>query len=354
MKKTKGKIALKDIRLVLLAARACCLDCQYCFVRKTNELMSQTILKKGIDFLFTSSAQNLQLQFFGGEPLMLPTETFKWSVEYSLSKAKKLNKNLKIIITTNAIYLTRDKIEFLKKYKEHIIIEVSLDGRKESHNINRPQKDKSRVIDSYSMIIKNFPALINSGLYSRISMVVSPHTAKDLLENFQHLLELGFNKIWLMLSCGVLWKDEDIKAFKTQLQRIEKKYYAQIKRGKILFMNLRDWFAPYRMNSELIVDLNGKIYPACMNYLVEDEKVKAKYCLGNLNDPKIKPIDYYEKKRISNQEAIDVFFKVNKIIPNYEGNIKTGMMINKFVEKINNRLKKDKVDISRFFHEYKV
>lgn len=139
-----------------------------------------------------------------------------------LSKAKKLNKNLKIIITTNAIYLTRDKIEFLKRHRDHIIIEVSLDGKKESHNINRPQKDKSRVIDSYTMIVKNFPALISSGLYSRISMVVSPHTAKDLLENFGHLLELGFNKIWLMLSCGVLWKNADIEEFRNQLQKIEK------------------------------------------------------------------------------------------------------------------------------------
>ena len=351
--KVAKKEKVKDIRLVLLAARSCCLDCQYCFVKKTNELMSKGILKKAIDFLFTSEARNLQLQFFGGEPLMLPSDIFKWSIEYTVAKSSKLKKSLKIIITTNAVYLTQNKINFLKKYKNHIIIEVSLDGRKESHNTNRPQKDKSRIVDSYTMITKNFPALISSGLYARISMVVSPHTSAELLENFTHLLELGFNKIWIMFSCGILWRNADILEFRRQLRKIEQKYYRQIKEGKILFMNLRDWFVPYRMNSELIVDINGKVYPACMNYLVEDEAVKEKYCLGNLNNPNIRNIDYYEEKRISNQKAIDVFFRVNKIVPNYESNIKTGIMISKFVKRLNKRLKEDRVDVLKFFHEYR-
>jgi len=342
----------KEIRLVVLAARACCLNCQYCFVKKTNELMDRGILKKSIDFLFSSANEDVQFQFFGGEPLLLPFKDFKWSIAYAVKQAKKKEKNLKIIITTNAIYLDEKRINFLKKYKKYILIEVSLDGEKESHNINRPQKT-GKSFDSYSLIVRHFPLLIKSGLYARISMVVSPHTAKDLLANFEHLLKLGFNKIWIMLACGVPWPPKIISVFEKQLNVIGNKYYDEIKKGNIIFLNLRDWFAPYRMNSELIVDLDGKIYPACMNYLVEDEKVKSTYCLGDLNDPKIKSIDYYEKKRISNDEAITVFFKTNNIIPNYDSNIKTGMMINRFVKQLNDRLKRDGADIFKFFNEYK-
>lgn len=342
----------KDIRLVLLAARSCCLNCEYCFVKKTNEVMSKKVIKQSVDFLLTSESDNVHLQYFGGEPLMLPLDVFKWSIEYAISEAEKIGKTIRIIITTNAIYLDEERIEFLKKYKDYIIIEVSLDGKKESHNKNRPQKD-AMEIDSYTLITKNFPILTKSGLYSRISMVVSPHTAHELLENFEHLLELGFNKIWIMLSCGVYWSKEDIDKFREQLVLIGKKHYEDIKTGRIVFMNLRDWFAPYRMNSELIVDLNGKIYPACMNYLVEDEKIKETYCLGNLNDPNIKNIDYYEDRRISNDEAITTFFKTNDIIPNYDCNIKTGMMINAFVQKMNEKLKADNVDVFKYFTEYK-
>jgi sulfatase maturation enzyme AslB (radical SAM superfamily) len=347
MKKNK-----KEIRLVVLAARACCLNCQYCFVKKTNEVMNKKILKKSIDFLFTSVSQDIQFQFFGGEPLMLPLDVFSWSIAYAVARAKKKKKNLKIIITTNAIYLDEKRIAVLKKYKKYILIEVSLDGEKESHNINRPQKT-GQSFDSYSLIVKHFPLLMKSGLYVRISMVVSPHTAGDLLVNFEHLLKLGFNKIWIMLACGVFWSPETISLFEKQLNLLGNKYYEKMKQGKIIFLNLRDWFAPYRMNSELIVDLDGKIYPACMNYLVEDEKVKSSYCLGDLNDPKIKSIDYYEKKRISNDEAITVFFKTNDIIPNYESNIKTGMMINRFVKRLNHRFEREGIDSYKFFNEYR-
>jgi hypothetical protein len=110
-------------------------------------------------------------------------------------------------------------------------------------------------------------------------------------------------------------------------------------------MNLRDWFAPYRMNSELIVDIDGKIYPACMNYLVEDEEVKQQYCLGQLGQEGLLGIDHYEELRISNDEAIGVFFQVNNIIPNYDSNIKTGMMINRVVKDINDRLAADGVNV---------
>lgn len=347
MKKTK-----KEIRLVVLAARACCLNCQYCFVKKTNEVMEKEILKKSIDFLFTSANKDIQFQFFGGEPLLLPFDVFKWSIIYAVGQAKKKKKNLKIIITTNAIYLDEKRITFLKKYKKYVLIEVSLDGEKDSHNINRPQKT-GKSFDSYSLIVRHFPLLIKSGLYARISMVVSPHTAKDLLVNFEHLLKLGFNKIWIMLACGVHWSPKTIAVFEKQLNLIGGKYYEKMKSGEIIFLNLRDWFAPYRMNSELIVDLDGKIYPACMNYLVGDEKVKESYCLGNLNDPTIKSIDYYEQKRISNDDAITVFFKTNNIIPNYASNIKTGMMINRFVKKLNGRFRRDNADIFRFFNEYR-
>jgi len=345
-----NKINNKSVRLVLMATRACNLKCKYCFVKMIGVVMDKETLKKSIDFLFTSQSHNLHLQYFGGEPLMLPKERFKWSVKYAIKKSKEYKKNLKIIITTNATLLDKEKINFLKKYKNYIVIEVSLDGNKKSHNVNRPQKISE--LDSYSLITKHFPILIKSGLYVRISMVVSPLSVKDLLSNFEHLLSLGFNKIWIMLACGVYWSLKDINEFRRQLNSIAEKYYQDIKTGKILLMNLRDWLAPYRMNSELIIGVNGKIYPACMDYLVDDVKVKEKYCLGDLNRADLKNIDYYEEKRISNQEAIDVFFKVNKIIPNYESNVKTGMMINEFVRTLNRHLRKEGVDVLKLFNEY--
>lgn len=339
-----------EIRLVLLAARACCLNCAYCFVKKTNELMKESTLKKSIDFLISSDKKNLQLQFFGGEPLMQPYDVFTRSIEYAIFKAKESGKKIKIIITTNSVYLDDKRIEFLEKYKDNIIIEVSLDGDKISQNINRPQKNNAEF-DSYSIITKNFPRLLKSTLNYRISMVVSPATCRNLLHNFEHLLDWGFKKIWMMLSCGVLWEEEDVNAFREQLNLIELKYYKKIKSGEILILNLRDWFAPYRMNTELIVDLNEKIYPACMNYLMDVDEIKEEFCFADLNNLMGKNIDYYEKLRLSNNHAINLFFKENKIIPNYSSNIHTGLMINDFVRGLLDKLEKDGVSVEKLFRE---
>jgi len=339
-----------EIRLVLLAARACCLNCKYCFVKRTNEVMKESTLRKSIVFLLSSKRKNVQLQFFGGEPLMLPDEVFKRTIDYAVTKAKRRNKNIRIIITTNSVYLNDEKIRFLENYKDNIIIEVSLDGDRESQNINRPQKGNEKA-DSYNIITKNFPKLLRSQLDYRISMVVSPETCGKLLHNFEHLLQWGFKKIWMMLACGVLWKDENIDTFYKQLHLIGKKYYGEIKEGKIVLLNLRDWFSPYRMNTELIVDLNEKIYPACMNYLIDSDEIKEEFCLGDLNKLGNKGIDYYDNLRISNDHSISVFFRENKIIPNYESNVKTGLMVNRFVKEINSSLKKDGTEIRDLFKD---
>jgi sulfatase maturation enzyme AslB (radical SAM superfamily) len=312
--------------------------------------MAEKTLKKSVDFLLSSNRKNLQLQFFGGEPLMLPDDVFRRTVKYAVEGARKLGKDIKIIITTNSVYLNDEKISFLENYEDNIIVEVSLDGDKESQNTNRPQKDDKKI-DSYTIITKNFPKLLKSRLNYRISMVVSPETCKKLLHNFEHLLEWGFRKIWIMLACGVKWSDEDIDAFYEQLTAIGNKYYEGIKSGKIVILNLRDWFAPYRMNTELIIDLNEKIYPACLNYLIDSEEIKEEFCLGDLNDLQGKNIDYYDSLRISNDHSISLFFKENKIIPNYESNIKTGFMINRFVREMADRLKKDGVSVRDLFRE---
>jgi len=344
----KDKNKGDEVRLVLLAARACCLNCKYCFVKRTNEVMESSTLKKSIDFLMTSDKSNLQLQYFGGEPLMLPDVVFKESIRYAVESAKALGKNIKIIITTNSVYLKPDKIKFLENYKDNIVIEVSLDGDRESQNINRPQKNKD--LDSYEIITKNFPCLIESDLNTRVSMVIGPETCGKLLHNFEHLLSWGFNKIWMMLACGVKWTADDIKSFKEQLNMIKDRYYGDIKSGKIKLLNLRDWFAPYRMNTELIIDLDERIYPACMNYLIESDKIKDEFCLGDLNDL-TGNIDHYDKKRITNDHSISIFFKENDIIPNYDSNIKTGLMINDFVKEINDRLRKDGIIIQNLFKD---
>ena len=68
--KSKNNYLCPPARLVLLITHNCQLRCKYCRVRKFPASMSETTLFKAIDLLFTFNRRDLELQFFGGEPLL--------------------------------------------------------------------------------------------------------------------------------------------------------------------------------------------------------------------------------------------------------------------------------------------
>ena len=88
--------------LCLHVAHDCNLACQYCFAEEgeyngPKGLMSLEVGKAAIDLLIKSSGnrQNLEVDFFGGEPLM-NFGLVKDLVEYARSIEKEANKNFKI------------------------------------------------------------------------------------------------------------------------------------------------------------------------------------------------------------------------------------------------------------------
>ena len=84
----------------------CNLRCEYCFAAKGDFgqgrcLMPLETAKKAIDFIIANSGtrRNLEVDFFGGEPLM-NFDVVKQTVEYARSVEKKYNKNFRFTITT--------------------------------------------------------------------------------------------------------------------------------------------------------------------------------------------------------------------------------------------------------------
>lgn len=89
----------------------CNLRCKYCFAStgdfgKGRMLMPVETGKKAIDFLLTHSGNrhNLELDFFGGEPLM-NWDAVKEIVDYARSKEEEYNKKFRFTVTTNGVLL---------------------------------------------------------------------------------------------------------------------------------------------------------------------------------------------------------------------------------------------------------
>ena len=121
--------------LCLHVAHTCNLNCSYCFASQgryqaTRALMSFEVGKRAMDFLIENSGtrRNLEVDFFGGEPLM-NFEVCKQLVAYARSIEKKYNKNFRFTMTTNGIGITDEVIDWCNKECHNVVL--SLDGRKE-------------------------------------------------------------------------------------------------------------------------------------------------------------------------------------------------------------------------------
>ncbi|HOP12302.1 MAG TPA: thioether cross-link-forming SCIFF peptide maturase [Oscillospiraceae bacterium] len=148
--------------MCLLIAHDCNMKCEYCFADegcyggKRNWLPEETA-KAAIDFLIekSGSRHNLEVDFFGGEPL-LNFGVVKSTVEYARSLEQKHNKNFRFTITTNGVLLDDDNIEFINREMSNVV--MSLDGRKEIHDRIRTKKDGS---GTYDAIVPKFQKLVS-------------------------------------------------------------------------------------------------------------------------------------------------------------------------------------------------
>lgn len=184
--------------LCLHIAHDCNLACRYCFAEEgeyhgRRALMSYEVGKKALDFLIANSGsrKNLEVDFFGGEPLM-NWDVVKRLVAYARSVEKERGKNFRFTLTTNGMLIDDDVIDFANREMSNVVL--SLDGRKE---IN----DRTRVDyagnGSYDRIVPKFQKLVaargGKNYYMRGTFThANPDFTKDL---FHMVDDLGFTEL---------------------------------------------------------------------------------------------------------------------------------------------------------------
>ena len=122
--------------LCLHIAHDCNLACRYCFAEEgeyhgRRALMSYETGKQALDFLIANSGsrRNLEVDFFGGEPLM-NWDVVKQLVAYGREQEKLHDKHFRFTLTTNGVLLNDEIMEFANKEMDNVVL--SIDGRKES------------------------------------------------------------------------------------------------------------------------------------------------------------------------------------------------------------------------------
>ena len=183
--------------LCLHIAHTCNLNCSYCFASQgkyhgDRAVMSFEVGRRALDFLIENSGtrHNLEVDFFGGEPLM-NFDVVKQLVAYARSVEGKYGKNFRFTLTTNGVLIDDDVIDFANREMSNVVL--SLDGRREVH-------DRFRVDfagnGSYDKIVPKFQKLVESrggkNYYMRGTFT---HHNPDFLEDIKVMLDLGFNEL---------------------------------------------------------------------------------------------------------------------------------------------------------------
>ena len=225
--------------MCLHVAHTCNLNCSYCFASQgkyhgDRALMSYEVGKQAFDFLIANSGsrRNLEVDFFGGEPLM-NWDVVKQLVAYAREQEKIYNKNFRFTLTTNGMLVDDDVIDFCNKEMHNVVL--SLDGRKEIH-------DRLRVDyagkGSYDRIVPKFQEFVkrrgDKEYYMRGTFT---HANPDFTKDVLHMADLGFDRLSMEpVVCApgdpAALTDEDIQVVKEQYEILAEEMLKRRKEGR--------------------------------------------------------------------------------------------------------------------------
>ena len=283
--------------LCLHICHDCNLRCPYCFAKDgtyntPKDYMTFEVGAAAIDFLIEKSKnrQNLEVDFFGGEPLM-NMGVVKRIVEYANEKVKEAGKSIHFTMTTNGVLLGEENRRWLNANMFNVVI--SIDGRPEVH-------DKLRVTPNH----KGCQALVleNAKEFRKIRgdksyYIRGTFTANnlDFSKDVLYLNDEGFDQISvepvvLPQSDPLAIKEEDIDKVLAEYDVLAKEYIKRrktdkwfnffhfmidLKQGPCVYKRLRGCGAG---NEYVAVTPTGDIYP-CHQFAGQTE-----YKMGSVLD----------------------------------------------------------------------
>lgn len=224
--------------MCLHVAHDCNMTCKYCFGDKgafegVRSLLSLETGKQAIDFLLkhSGSRRNLEIDFFGGEPLM-NFEVVKALVAYGREVEKPYGKNIRFTITTNGLLLDDAKADYINENMDNVIL--SIDGRPHvNDNMRRTVNDRG----TYDIITSNYLKFVEKRKGTYYVRGTFTRENLDFSEDVKHLVDQGFKNVSVEpvvtdLSMSYALLDEDRDRICTEYDRLTDLYLEYAKEGR--------------------------------------------------------------------------------------------------------------------------
>jgi uncharacterized protein len=287
--------------LVVNLCHDCNFRCSYCFAnqglyRNDRRFMDWKTAKAAVDFLVGKAnpqmkEKRLQLELFGGEPLMnMPV--IRKLVDYREEVKAKTGFEIGISLPTNGLLLTKRILDFCDRHQ--IGVQVSIDGPPEI-------QDRYRKLTggegSYGAIIGNVRRLIERRRTINARATIGRNDV-HMLPVAKHLIdEVGFSSVFIAESTGVEGcsgtasnTTADLREISNQLFDVAEEYVSRARGGRVFNVSpfahavSTLWNPTIKTDAcgagkgYLTVAVDGSIYP-CMRFV----DLEA-YRLGNVFD----------------------------------------------------------------------
>lgn len=296
----------KCYRITIIPTLECNFTCWYCYeehvIGKMNEKILKSIINHVKHTVLNENWKHLQLDWFGGEPLLYFDEIF-YPLSLKIMKVvEKNNLTFSNSITTNGSLFNESIIKKLNKIKLSNY-QITLDGNENRHNktkksslIHNPYRD---TIDNIIGIIENIEnAQIMLRInYTKENLVGIKDIISDIPEKYRGKIEVVFQQVWQ--TYNVISKEKEINVdgykhyfsdcgFIAPLYRLENKFHK-------CYADLLN---------QIVINFDGNVYK-CTARDFANQKPDGKLQL----DGKIKwGNEYYNrfsKTTIENENCID-------------------------------------------------
>ena len=249
----------------------CNLRCKYCFEHNKTKLYIDATKMQAIlhnEFCDNGDYDLFSITFHGGEPF-LAFEEIKKICEWTWENYP--NYNILFTATTNGTITNEDIKTWLRKHKKRFNIVLSIDGKKEYHNLNRG--------NTFDMI--DFDFFLSTYSKPLVKMTVTPNTLEHIYENFMYLQQLGFNTN-PTLACEIDWdKSTDLYKIKKELYKLVQYFISNPdeRPGDLLSLPIEKlitnkdvYTTRCSLGSRYVAfDVQGNRYP-CQNFIADFSK----------------------------------------------------------------------------------
>lgn len=223
----------------LFPTNECNLRCTYCYATKTPKKMTPQVLDQLKRFLTESedlrlgTNRNIAIQFFGGEPTMEWEILENFVMEFSDLVMRRYGKGVRWGMTSNGTLLNEERLKFMQLYGFKLLL--SLDGRKETHNVHRKKRDGSGSFEDIplDLIIKYYPEC-------EIRPTITTQTVGNWLDDLLWFHSKGLYNVATEVAYEDNWDEDSLIQARQLFLGLAELYVRMKKEGKKFWMKFID------------------------------------------------------------------------------------------------------------------